>query len=329
MKAAFQTLAALAVALTLAACGGGSSDTPTSSAPATQSVTGTMVKTAGSTISVNGRMFNVSRATVRVNGASATAADLRTGMRVRVKGKSDNNGNNEATEVESDAEVRGAVTAVDAANKSFSIGTTKVVTDANTVFDDLTPASFDAIKEGVVVEVDGTRNAAGDIVASRVEGKTTGAGGGAGEAEKDELRGPVTAVGATSITIGTTVVNVTATTTFAPSTCSLASIKTGAVVEAHGTFAADGSFGATRIECEDAGNGGGEMEDNEVEGLVAGLSAADKTFTVDTQAVKWTDTTKFKDGTAADLANDVRVEVKGTLDGTTLVATEIEIKAKR
>lgn len=328
MKAAFKTLAALAVALTLAACGGGSSDTPTASAPATQSVTGTMVKTAGSTISVNGRMFNVSRATVRINGASATAADLRTGMRVQVKGKSDNNGNNEATEVESDAEVRGAVTAVDAASKSFSIGTTKVVTDTNTVFDDLTPASFDAIKEGVVVEVDGTRNAAGDIVATRVEGKTTRAGGG-GEDEKDELRGPVTAVGTTSITIGTTVVNVTATTTFAPSTCSLASIKTGAVVEAHGTFAADGSFSATRIECEDAGNGSGEMEDNEVEGLVSGLNTTDKTFTVDTRAVKWTDTTKFKDGTAADLANDVRVEVKGTLDGTTLVATEIEIKARR
>lgn len=327
MKAAFQFVAALGVALALAACGGGTS--PTTKAPATQSVTGTMVKTAGSSIGVNGTTYNAGRATIRVNGAPATVADLRSGMRVRVKAMSDNNGNHEAIEVESDAEVRGAVTAVDAATTSFSIGSTTVVTDAKTVFDNLMPASFDAIKQGVVVEVDGMRNAAGAIVATRVEGKTTrqGAGGG-GAPENDELRGPVTAVGTASLTIGTTVVNVTAATTFAPSTCSLATITPGSVVEADGAFASDGSFDATRIEC--AGKEpGDDADENEVEGLVTGLDKATKTFTVDTQAVKWTDTTRFEGGTADDLANDVRVEVKGTLDGNTLVASEIEIEAGR
>jgi hypothetical protein len=328
MKASLQGFAAGVLILALAGCGGGGTTAPSNQAA--QSITGTMVKTSASSITVNGKAFDVSHATIRVNRQVATAADLRNGMRVQVKGRS-TGGGNEASEVESNAEVRGAVTAVSAGG--FSIGTVNVIVDTTTVFENLTPASIDAIKVGVVVEVHGTHNAAGDIVATRVEGKPAASGGGgAAEAANDEVRGAVTAVGADSITIGTTVATVSATTVFAPAaTCSLASIKVGAAVEAHGTFSTAGAFTATRIECEDqdenpAGAGNGEA--NEVEGLVSGLDKTTRSFTLDTQAVTYSDTTRFTDGTVDLLANDVRVEVKGTMNGTTLVATEIEIKAK-
>ena len=39
-----------------------------------------------------------------------------------------------------------------------------------------------------------------------------------------------------------------------------------------------------------------------------------------------TSTTEFKNGSSADLANDVRVEVEGTQDGTTLVASEVKFE---
>lgn len=328
MKAALQGLVVGLSIVVLAGCGGSGTTTGMSS-PST-STTGTMVKTSASTISVNGKTFDVSRATIRVNKSVATAADLRSGMRVKVKAKSSGSGN-DASEVDSDAEVRGAVTAVDAGPpQSFTIGTTKVLVDANTVYDDLTPASLAAILVGVEVEVDGTRNAAGDIVATRVEGKGAAAGAGT-ETEDDELRGTVAAVDASSITVGTQVVTVTATTVFAPTTCSLSSIKPGSTIEAHGSFGAAGAFTATRIECEDQGvhdgadASGGE---NDVEGLVSSVDKTAGTFTVDTQAVRYTDATRFEDGTVDSLVADARVEVRGTLDGTTLVATEIEFKAQ-
>lgn len=323
MKKTFQTLATVAVAFAVAACGGGESTG--SSNPTSTSVTGTVVKASGSSIDVNDTSFDISRASVRINKAPATAADLRAGMRVTVKGKTGGGADDTTTEVEAQNEVKGAVTAIDAATTSFNIGTTKVVTDANTVFDNLTPATFASIKVDLVVEVHGTRNAAGAVVATRVEAKKA-AGAGPVDAAANEVHGAITAVGTSSVTVGTTVITITATTTFKPSTCTQSTLAVGTMIEAHGTLAADGSLAATSIECEAQKAAGAQKA--EVEGLVAGLDAATSSFTVDTQAVKWSATTRFKKGAAADLANDARVRVKGTLDGTTLVATEIEIRKK-
>ncbi len=327
MKTALHAISAGLCALTLAACGGGGSSG--TSAPTSQSTTGTMVKTTASSITVNGKTFDVSRATVRINKAPASAADLRTGMRVAVKG----NGGNDASEVDSDAEVRGPVSSVSASTtpQSFMIGQTKIVVDASTVYDDLTPASFDAIKQGVVVEVDGTRNAAGDIVATRIEGKSAAAGSGGTDPASDELRGPVTAIASGGLTVGTQAITVTDTTQFAPpTTCSFTTIKVGDPVEVHGTLGTGGTFTATRIECEGADDHGGTAsgDQNEVEGLVTNPDKTAKTFTVDTQAVRYTDTTRFENGTPDNLIADARVEVKGTMDGTTLVATQIVFEAK-
>jgi Domain of unknown function (DUF5666) len=169
-------------------------------------------------------------------------------------------------------------------------------------------------------------------VASRVEGKGVR---NPNAPEVDELRGVIASVnaGASQFTIGSVIVSFTPATTFTPATrCTAASLVAGLEVEAHGAFTAPGAFTATRIDCEDMedehgrpGNG----ERDSIEGFIAGLDTAARTFTVDGQLVSYGPATEFRDGTLADLANNAKVEVEGTLSGTTLAAREIQFQHKR
>jgi len=114
-----------------------------------------------------------------------------------------------------------------------------------------------AIQVGVFVEVDGMRDADGNIVATRVEGKGVR---NPNAADVDELRGVITAVnlGASQFTLGTVVVSFTPTTTFTPPPrCTAASLAPGLRVEVRGAFTANNAFAATRVDCED-------LEDDEV-----------------------------------------------------------------
>jgi hypothetical protein len=52
-------------------------------------------------------------------------------------------------------------------------------------------------------------------------------------------------------------------------------------------------------------------------------------LTVNGRTVSWNSSTQIRNGALADLANGVRVEVDGTLSGTTLVAREISFKQER
>jgi hypothetical protein len=329
MRNHLKWLAAGFAGAALAACGGGGSpDTVTMQSVGT--TRGTMTKTSATLITVNGVTFDLSAALVRIDDRIATATQLRSGMTVRVRG-SDDRSRGRASEVEAENEVRGAVTAVSANTtpQFFSIGDVKVVIDSATIFDDLVPPSFAAIEVGVFVEVNGRRDAAGDIVAARVEGKGVRD---PGAPEVDELRGKIAAVnaGANPFTIATVVVSFTSTTMFTPGPrCSAASLMPGLEVEVHGAFTAADAFAATRIDCQDledqdmrAVNG----EHSSIEGFVANLDTAAHTFTVDGQLVGYSATTEFRDGALADLVYNARVEVEGTVNGTTLVVREIEFE---
>nr|WP_242533393.1 DUF5666 domain-containing protein [Niveibacterium umoris] len=64
-----------------------------------------------------------------------------------------------------------------------------------------------------------------------------------------------------------------------------------------------------------------------LEGLIYALDATAKTFTINGATVAWDDSTKFADNaSASDLANGVRVEVRGKVVAGKLVASNIEIK---
>jgi hypothetical protein len=147
-----------------------------------------------------------------------------------------------------EAEIKGTISGLSATTGcpvvTFTIGTTKVSTSAATVFDDVT---CQTLANGALVEVEGTRQADGSILARRVEA----------EAGPDEVEGIVfefsgaASCPAATFRVGPTLslstkVTTTATTTFSGVTC--ATLANGLRVEVEGTKQADGSITAAAVE---------------------------------------------------------------------------------
>jgi hypothetical protein len=321
-----KVVAALFVSALLAACGGGSSrpadgtESPGASAPMTPRVASGVLVAEGSTLRVNGARYETDRSTiVRVDGARSAVGDLRTGMVVTVRGRS-NGVTGFADEVDADNEVRGDVTVIDAAAnpRNFSIGMLTVIVNADTRYDDL-PFGFDSLRVGMPVEVYGMRDAAGALVATLVESK-------AGEPDlPDEIKGVVAGLDAAASTFRIGDVSVRfGDATFLPAGATAASLANGLRVEVEGGFNADASaFIAARVEIDDRTDGG----EREIEGFVAQLAVApggaSGSFAIDGRSVTFDGTTRFRDGTVATLANNVHVEVEGAVLGDTLRASVI------
>src|SRR4249919_3524788 len=110
------------------------------------------------------------RSLFSVNGTPATENKLRIGQIVTVDGVVIGTTSGQATSVEFESDVRGAVTAVDPATTSFTVLGQKVKVDGGTVFDSgFVPANLSGIKVGRVVEVSGFRNSTSQLVAARVQ----------------------------------------------------------------------------------------------------------------------------------------------------------------
>jgi hypothetical protein len=190
MRTLIRALAACAAALTIAACGGdpapgntstsgNSSAPPAAGAPADpaaapEMVSGTVTGFA-KTITVDGVDYGTAgAASVALDidpraETAATMADVKIGQQVDVA--LDAGGN--VTKVSVRATALGPVEAVDATKNTLKVvgQTINVVTtgDAKTVFEGVD--ALDKIKVGDWVEVHGTLNTAGEIVATRVEVK--------------------------------------------------------------------------------------------------------------------------------------------------------------
>src|SRR6266849_432186 len=105
---------------------------------------GTLTQITGNTLTVGGRTVKVSSATMIVKGDTAlTLADLKVGDRVLVRGTVQADKSVNATRIRvlqredepEEMHVAGKVTAVDADHNSFTIGDTKITTDAKTEFE--------------------------------------------------------------------------------------------------------------------------------------------------------------------------------------------------
>jgi len=145
------------------------------------------------------------------------------------------------------------------------------------------------------------------------------------DAGKVEVKGTVAGLPAGTLpcpaltfTVGTTTVKTNSATVFDDVTC--ATLANGNLVEVEGTKQADGSILAKTVELESG--------PNEVEGTISGLASTAGcpalTFMVGTTTVTTSSTTVFEGVTCAALANGTRVEVEGTLTGTTLAAAKVE-----
>jgi hypothetical protein len=148
-----------------------------------------------------------------------------------------------------EAELKGAIadlnlTTTPCPNVTFKIGATTVKTNSSTTFDDIACAD---LANGKVVEVEGTKQADGSVLAKKVEF----------EAGSDEVEGTVFefsgASGCPAVTFKVgpllslaTKVTTTSSTTFTGLTC--ATLANGAKVEVEGTKQADGSITAASVE---------------------------------------------------------------------------------
>ncbi len=143
---------------------------------------------------------------------------------------------------------------------------------------------------------------------------------------RTELKGLITAIspGAATFTVLDTVVTVNALTRLeqeladhSSTSLAFADLAVGDFVSVFGTPQTGGGILATRVEREAAG----EIENPELRGVVSSLDATAKTFLLGTRLVSYGSATVV--GT---LAEGARVEVEGSLSGTTFTATRVRVE---
>ncbi len=317
-----KALLVAACALGLAACGGGSGSS-NDSAPqaAAQSVpvisSGTV--TGFGSVFVNGVRFETSGATFTINGKPGTQGDLRVGHVVRIHGRRDGSGNCTADRVDFDDLVKGPVTTVAAAAGTLVVMGQTVLVDADTSFDDNIPgASLAGLAAGDIVEVSGMRRADGDIQATRVEGKPAGT--------VFEVTGVAAAVdtAAHKVNVSALVIDYSAATV---QNFPGGQPRNGDLIEARGSsLNTAGELVASAIELKRDDDDRGAGMEVEIEGLITRfVSPTD--FDVAGKPVTTTSTTRFENGSAADLALNVKVEAEGQVNASgVLVANKVQFK---
>lgn len=313
----------VASAAGLCACGGGGDVTAGIDGggiqPAAVSV-GTI--TGFGSVFVNGVEYMTGNSTsYTINGQSGTESQLRVGQVVRITGKIDDNGTTgSATSISFDDNVEGPITALDAVAGTLTVMGQPVRVTATTIFDDasISPADITGLANGRIVEVSGFADANGVIVASRIEGKAAG-----GELE---VTGTVSALTATTFAISGLTVD------YASISVQDGTLANGGCAEAKGTNfdVATATLTATRVQVKSCGVAGQKDAKGEIEGVVTTLAAANGSaldFSIGAQRVLTNASTRFDNGTAADVQANVRVEAEGKFDAAgALVATRVKIE---
>lgn len=307
--------------LLVAACGGGGDAGGGGNPPPTVGIDGggfsSGTITGFGSVIVNGVRFTTTTAAITIDGRSgASESELKVGQVVEVRGRFDSNGTTgTATTITFNDSTEGPVSAVDPVAGTLVVLGQTVRVNGATVFDDrFANPSLAGIAIGSVVEVSGFRNAAGEIVATRIEPKTAGG--------TFELTGTVSALDTTNrrFNIGATVIN------YANVTPTDGTLSNGGCAEAKGTVFAGGALTATSVEVKSCGPTGANDDVAEVEALITRfVSATD--FDVGSQRVTTTASTTYENGVVGDLRLGIKVEVEGRLNGSGLLtARKVQIK---
>lgn len=201
-----------------------------------------------------------------------------------------------------------------------------VVTSLATVFDPSTLCS--SIAPGAKIEAVGSRNATGQLVATKVEldeddDDNTGGGGAKKKVGGEGVVGAITGACPTlTLVITGNRVQVTAATQFSGGTC--ASLREGTQVKVDAEVQPDGSILAEKIEIQRIPgkpvSGDGKVDT--VDGLCPTLTISVKGVTVTTSAA-----TVFTGGTCASITPGTHIDVTGAYDGVSVTATAVAIRA--
>jgi len=131
--------------------------------------------TALGSATVNGIRYDTNATTVAVNGQAAQVADLKPGQVVAINGNVNlSKLTGTADEINSAATVVGPVGVIEAPQLHLIIMGQSVYTNAETVFDpSINPITYAGLSIDDTVEVSGFRNAAGEVIATRIAPDTT------------------------------------------------------------------------------------------------------------------------------------------------------------
>ncbi len=304
--------------LMVTACGGGGGSDGGGSGP-TDDINGTGV-VAGSvtgfgSVIVNGIRINTASSTFSNDGDSISQDDLDIGDRVIIRGTFSGDGTGTATSVTTDEFVKGSVDSVDVPNKLFVAMGQTVRVDLGTVFDGVT---LETLAAGQLVEVHGTLNGSDQIVANRVELKTS--------LDEYEVTGFIDTLdtGSQVFTINGLTVNYALASV---ETESGTSLQTGMYVDVESSTApVGGVLAATSVEEENEFEGVEEGDEAELQGIITQVDSSTQ-FVMNGITVIHGAGTSFEGGSAADLVVDAEVEVEGSITSSgVLQAEEIEIK---
>ena len=318
-------LVTAAVLIALVACGGGSTS-GTSMTATSQAVATSGTITAFGSVYVNGVRYDISAARLSKNGKPVTQAALAVGEVATVRGHQDlSSGQGNADSVEVEDNVVGPIATIDISGSQLTaLGQIIKVTASTSFGKGITPGDLTGLTAGDPIEVSGLADATGAIVATRIGRAETG--------EPLQVLGKVASFDAGTHTFNINSLIVDATTAMLSGFTSGQPANDDLVVVRGTQFdttavrlTADTVQLATTDPRESEDGSHAETGHVELEGLIMHyISATD--FEVDGAKVTTTSSTVFKGGSAADLADDVRVEVRGMLDANqVLVADTVEV----
>ena len=312
-------LLAATAALVVACGGGGSGMSGTSTAMGTAPVMATGTITGFGSVYVNGVHFQTTRATIRKNGQVVAQSALKVGEIAHVKGSENvSNGTGNADSVDVEENVVGPIATMDTAHNTLTVLGQTVKIDAGTSFSsDVQPADITGLKASDFVEVSGMTAADGTITATRIERDAS--------AGTLQVLGTVASVdtAAHTLMINALIVNYSAANLTGFTSGQPAN---GDLAEVHGTTfdSATTTLTATSVDKQmsDAQQEAGDHGEMEREGLITRFASATD-FDVAGEPVTTTAATVYHNGTAADLALNVKVEVEGSLNSSNVQVADV------
>ncbi len=243
---------------------------------------------------------------ILIDDNSANENALKVGMKVEIEAF-----DNVASLVNYKSEIKGPIESgsINITNKSFSVLGQTVIADSTTVYEGI--SGFAALQENNIVEVSGFSDSSANILASFVELEDS-------SLQEFKVRGTVSIHNGSNKTFNINNLAVNYSIIQNPP-----SISDGSSVEVEGRLVAN-IFEATEIEIEDFSYSDGD--EVEMEGVITSL-ISQSDFVVNNQRVQTTSKTTFEHGTASNIAENIRVEIKGLVNSSGILdAKEVEFR---
>lgn len=291
-----------------------------SGAPVASAVTTTGKITGFGSIIVDDVEYSTSGAQIRVDDQVSNETELRVGHIVTIKGTVNPDGRSgTATEVTFTSDVRGDVGQVDVAARTFNVLGQTVRVNDDTLFDEGTQAQdISQLQAGAKVRVSGFPNAAGELLASRIDSA------GAITTQEVQVSGRVQALdtGGRSFRVNGLLVDYRSATI----TGNLIEGSTATVRGTSGTGTAAGTLVATQVNVTSRTSAPPPGERAQIEGLISAFQSLTD-FTVSGRRVTTNNSTQFT-LRGLTLGVDVFVKVRGTFNASQiLVADRVEVQA--